>query len=136
MTAISDMRRELARLDRQRLAAVRAAAARVRRELIVPLCREHGLTFASHDSVLVGGSWLVAFLRGGKVVASFGAAYCDDGPSDAVRKARELGLPLGRAIRVLAVPVLDEFPLGVFVQDYASPGVRLARAADPQDRGS
>lgn len=121
MTAISDMRRELARLDRQRLAAVRAAAARVRRELVVPLCREYGLSFASHD-VLVGGSWLVAFLRGGKIVASFGAAYCDDGPREASAKARKLGLPLGQAIRVLATPALDEFPLGVFVRDYKPRG--------------
>lgn len=119
MTAVSDMRRELARLDRQRLAAVRAAAARVRRELVVPLCRKYGLSFASHDSVLVGGSWLVSFLRDGKVIASFGAAYCDDGPREAAAKVRKLGLPLGQAIRVLATPALDEFPLGVFVRDYA-----------------
>lgn len=65
MTAISDMRRELARLDRRRLAAVRAAAARVRRELVVPLCHS-SLNSHGHASLRHGDDGCVRRLRTGR----------------------------------------------------------------------
>lgn len=108
---------ELRRADRVRNAIISKLAARVRRELVVPLCKRYLLSYRT-TTLRFGDSDGFAF------VTESGAVL------ESTSQARQHGIHLGNVLRVLARST-DEpglfggnVPLGLWVKEYTPPAWR------------
>lgn len=104
--------RELQRIHRDRVRELTRLAARVRRELIVPLCKRYDLRYNVTALGRLGGGSCFAFItRGGKLIES-------------AEQARKLGMRFGRVFPILCRNIDDpalfggDNELGNYIRPY------------------